>query len=220
MSRSTIVVDDRLADYLDATNRPENDAQKQLRDVTGKMSNAGMQIGPNQGSFMAFLIKLTGARNALEIGTFTGYSALTVAGALPPDGRLVCCDVSAEYTSVGAKAWAKAGVADRIDLKIGPAANTLDTMIANGEAGRFDFAFIDADKENYDRYYEQCLVLVRKGGLIAIDNMLWDGRVADPAEKSESTTAIRALNLKLRDDPRIDFSLIPVGDGISLARPR
>jgi predicted O-methyltransferase YrrM len=217
MSRSTIVVDDRLADYLDATNRPENDAQKRLRDVTGKMPNAGMQIGPNQGSFMAFLIMLTGARTALEIGTFTGYSALTVAGALPPDGRLVCCDVSAEYTSVGAKAWASAGVADRIDLRIGPAAETLDGMIAGGEAGRFDFAFIDADKENYDRYYEQCLILVRKGGLIAIDNMLWDGRVADPAEKSESTTAIRALNLKLRDDPRIDFSLIPVGDGISLA---
>ncbi len=220
MSRSTIVVDDRLADYLDATNRPETDAQKQLRDVTSKMSNAGMQIGPNQGSFMAFLIKLTGARNALEIGTFTGYSALTVAGALPAGGRLVCCDVSAEYTAVGAKAWAAAGVADRIDLKIGPAADTLDRMIADGESGRFDFAFIDADKENYDRYYEQCLILVRKGGLIAIDNMLWDGRVADPAEKSESTTAIRALNLKLRDDPRIDFSLIPVGDGISLARVR
>lgn len=220
MSRSTIVVDDRLADYLDATNRPETDTQKHLRDVTGKMSNAGMQIGPNQGSFMAFLIKLSGARNALEIGTFTGYSALTVAGALPADGRLVCCDVSAEYTAVGAKAWAAAGVADRIDLRIGPAADTLDTMIADGEAGRFDFAFIDADKENYDSYYEQCLVLVRKGGLIAIDNMLWDGRVADPAEKSESTTAIRALNLKLRDDPRIDFSLIPVGDGISLARVR
>jgi predicted O-methyltransferase YrrM len=220
MSRSTIVVDDRLADYLDTTNRPENDAQRHLRDVTGKMSNAGMQIGPNQGSFMAFLIKLTGARNALEIGTFTGYSALTVAGALPPDGRLVCCDVSAEYTTVGAEAWATAGVADRIDLRIGPAADTLDMMIAGGEAGRFDFAFIDADKENYDRYYEQCLILVRKGGLIAIDNMLWDGRVADPAEKSDSTTAIRALNLKLRDDPRIDFSLIPVGDGISLVRVR
>jgi predicted O-methyltransferase YrrM len=220
MSRSIIVVDDRLADYLDATNRPENDAQKHLRNVTGKMSNAGMQIGPNQGSFMAFLIKLTGARNALEIGTFTGYSALTVAGALPPDGRLVCCDVSTEYTSVGAKAWEAAGVADRIDLRIGPAAHTLDAMIANGETARFDFAFIDADKENYDRYYEQCLILVRKGGLIAIDNMLWDGRVADPAEKSESTAAIRALNLKLRDDPRIDFSLIPVGDGISLARVR
>jgi predicted O-methyltransferase YrrM len=220
MSRSTIVMDDRLAQYLDDTNRPENAAQKKLRDVTGKMSNAGMQIGPNQGSFMAFLIKLTGARNALEIGTFTGYSALTVAGALPPSGRLVCCDVSAEYTAVGAKAWAEAGVADRIDLKIAPAAETLDRMIANGEAGRFDFAFIDADKENYDRYYEQCLILVRKGGLIAVDNMLWDGRVADPAESGITTTAIRALNRKMRDDPRIDFSLIPVGDGIALARPR
>ena len=220
MSRSTIVVDDRLAGYLDATNRPENAAQKHLRDVTGKMSNAGMQIGPNQGNFMAFLIKLTGARKALEIGTFTGYSALTVAGALPPDGKLVCCDVSAEYTSVGAKAWADAGVAGRIDLKIAPAVDTLDAMIANGEAGRFDFAFIDADKENYDRYYEQCLILVRQGGLIAVDNMLWDGRVADPAENAVTTTAIRALNKKMRDDDRIDFSLIPVGDGIALARIR
>jgi caffeoyl-CoA O-methyltransferase len=220
MSRSTIVVDDRLAQYLDGANRPETNAQKQLRAVTARMSNAGMQIGPNQGSFMAFLVRLAGVRNAIEVGTFTGYSALTVAAALPPGGRLVCCDVSAEYTAVGAKAWAQAGVVDRIDLMIGPGAETLDRLIANGDAGRFDFAFIDADKENYDRYYEQCLVLVREGGLIAVDNMLWDGRVADPAENAATTTAIRALNRKMRDDPRIDFSLIPVGDGIALARVR
>jgi predicted O-methyltransferase YrrM len=220
MSRSTIVVDDRLAHYLDETNRPENSAQRGLRAVTAEMSNAGMQIGPNQGTFMAFLIRLTGARNAIEVGTFTGYSALTVAEALPPGGKLICCDVSAEYTAVGAKAWAEAGVAERIDLRIAPAAETLDRMIADGEAGRYDFAFIDADKENYDRYYEQCLILVRKGGLIAVDNMLWDGRVADPAENAITTTAIRALNRKMRDDPRIDFSLIPVGDGIALARVR
>jgi caffeoyl-CoA O-methyltransferase len=220
MSRGTIVVDDRLAHYLDHTNRDETPTQVRLREVTAKMSNAGMQIGPNQGSFMAFLIKLTDARNALEIGTFTGYSALAVAAALPAGGRLVCCDVSAEWTAVGAKAWAEAGVADRIDLRIAPAAQTLERMIADGEAGRYDFAFIDADKENYDRYYEQCLVLVRQGGLIAVDNMLWDGRVADPADQSDTTVAIRALNAKLRDDPRIDFSLIPVGDGIALARIR
>jgi len=218
MSRGTIVVDDRLADYLDDTNRPETAQQKHLRAVTAKMSNAGMQIGPNQGSFTAFLIKLTGARNALEIGTFTGYSALTVAAALPTGGKLVCCDVSAEYTAVGAKAWAEAGVADRIDLRIAPAAETLDGLIADGKTGQFDFAFIDADKENYDRYYEQCLVLVRQGGLIAVDNMLWNGQVADPSVISETTVAIRALNRKMRDDPRIDFSLIPVGDGIALAR--
>jgi len=219
MSRSTIHVDDRLAHYLDATNRPGTAIQRRLRDDTGKMSNAGMQIGANQGSFMAFLVGLIGARNCLEIGTFTGYSALTVAAALPPDGKLICCDVSAEWTSIGRKAWAEAGVADRIELKIGPAADTLDRLIADGHAGRFDFAFIDADKENYGRYYEQCLVLVRKGGLIAIDNMLWDGAVADPENQNDSTVAIRALNTKLREDPRIDFSLIPVGDGIALARP-
>ena len=138
---------------------------------------------------------------------------------MPPGGKLICCDVSEDYTDIGRKAWAEAGVAGRIDLRIGPAADTLDRLIGDGQAGRFDFAFIDADKQNYDRYYEQCLVLVRRGGLIAIDNMLWDGAVADPADKNASTAAIRALNAKLRDDPRVDFCLIPVGDGIALARP-
>jgi predicted O-methyltransferase YrrM len=218
MSRSTIQVDDRLERYLQEVNRPETPIQRGLRDATARMPNAGMQIGANQGSFMAFLIGLTGARNAIEIGTFTGYSALAVATALPAGGRLICCDVSEEWTAVGRKAWADAGVGDRIELKIGPAADTLDRMIGNGLSGEFDFAFIDADKENYERYYEQCLILVRKGGLIAIDNMLWDGAVADPSNHTASTVAIRALNLKLRDDPRIDFCLIPVGDGIALAR--
>jgi caffeoyl-CoA O-methyltransferase len=218
MSRGTIQVDDRLADYLDATNRPETPTQRKLREDTGRMPNAGMQIGANQGSFMAFLVRLIGARNCLEVGTFTGYSALTVAAALPPDGRLICCDVSKEWTDIARKAWGEAGLADRIELRLGPAAETLDRLIADGEAGRFDFAFIDADKENYDGYYEQCLILLRKGGLIAIDNMLWDGAVADLADQTESTVAIRALNAKLRDDPRVDFSLVPVGDGIALAR--
>ena len=218
MSRGTVHVDDRLAGYLDAINRPETPTQLRLREETGLMPNAGMQIGANQGSFMAFLVGLIGARNCLEIGTFTGYSALTVAQALPEGGRLICCDVSKDYTDIARKAWADAGIAGRIDLRLGPAAETLDRLIADGEAGRFDFAFIDADKENYDRYYEQCLILLRKGGLIAVDNMLWDGAVADPADNSESTVAIRALNAKLRDDPRVDFCLIPVGDGIALAR--
>jgi predicted O-methyltransferase YrrM len=220
MSRSTVIVDDRLAEYLDAINRPETRVQRELRDDTGKMPNAGMQIGANQGSYMGFLTRLLGVRRAIEIGTFTGYSALTVASALPPGGSLICCDVSAEWTARGRAAWTEAGIADRIDLRIGPAAETLDSLIGDGEAGKFDFAFIDADKENYDRYYEQCLVLVRKGGLIAIDNVLWAGAVVDPADESRSTVAIRALNEKLRDDPRIDFCLIPVGDGLSLARPR
>ena len=220
MSRSTVIVDDRLALYLDAVNRPETDGQRRVRDVTGAMPNAGMQIGANQGSFMGFLIRLLDVRRASEIGTFTGYSALTVATALPPGGSLICCDVSAEWTAKGRAAWAQAGIADRIDLRIGPAAETLDGLIGAGETGKFDFAFIDADKENYDRYYEQCLVLVRKGGLIAIDNVLWAGAVADPADESRPTVAIRALNEKLRDDPRIDFCLVPVGDGLALARPR
>jgi predicted O-methyltransferase YrrM len=218
MSRGTVQVDDRLADYLDATNRPETPTQRKLREDTGRMSNAGMQIGANQGSFMAFLVRLIGAKNCLEIGTFTGYSALTMAAALPPDGRLICCDVSREWTDIGRKAWEEAGVADRIELRLGPAAETLDRLIVHGGAECFDFAFIDADKDNYDRYYEQCLILLRKGGLIAIDNMLWDGAVADPSDTAKSTLAIRALNTKLRDDPRVDFSLIPVGDGIALAR--
>ena len=219
MSRSIIQVDDRLEHYLEAVNRPETQVQKTLRDHTASMPNAQMQIGANQGSFMAFLIGLTGTRNAIEIGTFTGYSALTVAAALPADGKLVCCDVSAEWTSIGQTAWRAAGIGDRIELRIGPAADTIDQMIANGQAGQFDFAFIDADKDNYDRYYEQCLILVRKGGLIAIDNMLWDGAVAEPSNNTAATVAIRALNEKLRDDPRVDFCLIPVGDGIALARP-
>ena len=219
MSRSIIQVDDRLEHYLEAVNRPETQVQKTLRDHTASMPNAQMQIGANQGSFMAFLIGLTGTRNAIEIGTFTGSSALTVAAALPADGKLVCCDVSAEWTSIGQTAWRAAGIGDRIELRIGPAADTIDQMIANGQAGQFDFAFIDADKDNYDRYYEQCLILVRKGGLIAIDNMLWDGAVAEPSNNTAATVAIRALNEKLRDDPRVDFCLIPVGDGIALARP-
>ena len=218
MSRGTVHVDDRLADYLDATNRPETPTQLKLRADTARMPNAGMQIGANQGSFMAFLVGLIGARNCLEIGTFTGYSALAVAQALPEGGRLVCCDVSKDYTDIGRAAWEEAGVADRIEFHIGPAADTLERLIVHGGASCFDFAFIDADKENYDRYYEQCLILLRKGGLIAIDNMLWNGAVADPADTSESTVAIRALNAKLRDDPRVDFCLIPVGDGIALAR--
>jgi predicted O-methyltransferase YrrM len=220
MARSTIMVDDRLSAYLDSINRPETEPQRRLRQVTASLPNAGMQIGANQGAFMAFLITLTGARRAIEVGTFTGYSALAVARALPADGTLVCCDVSAEWTEIGRKIWKEAGVADRIDLRIGPAAATLDAMIGNGEAGTYDFAFIDADKENYDRYYEQCLVLVRQGGLIAIDNVLWDGAVADPGNHTASTLAIRAVNQKLRDDPRIDLSVVPVGDGMALARRR
>lgn len=209
-----------LYDYiLDNTlrDRPE---LKALRDETAHMPMAGMQISPDQGQFMALLVKATGARRAIEVGTFTGYSALVVAGALPADGKLVACDVSDEYTSVGRPHWEQAGLADKIDLRLGPAVETLDAMIAAGESGTYDMAFIDADKENYGHYYERCLTLLRAGGLILVDNVLWSGRVADPAETDDSTTAIRALTKKMHADDRIDFSLIPVGDGLSLAVKR
>ena len=169
---------------------------------------------------MALLVKAMGARKVIEVGTFTGYSALVIAGALPANGKLVACDVSEEYTSVGHPHWNKAGLALKIDLRLGPAVETLDVMIAAGESGQYDMAFIDADKKNYGLYYESCLTLLRPGGLILVDNVLWGGRVADPAEQDESTQAIRALTKKMHADERIDFSMLPVGDGLSLAVKR
>jgi predicted O-methyltransferase YrrM len=179
-----------------------------------------MQIGADQGQVMAFLVRLIGARRALEIGTFTGYSALAVAAALPEDGQLIACDVSEEYTSVGRPFWAKAGVAARIDLRLGPALATLDALLSHGEAGGFDFAFIDADKPNYDGYYERCLKLVRKRGLIAIDNVLWSGAVADPKKTSADTKTLRALNRKIQADDRVEMSMLAIGDGLTLVSPR
>jgi predicted O-methyltransferase YrrM len=189
-----------------------------LRAETRRMPNASMQISPEQAQFMGLLVRVIGARRALEIGTFTGYSALAVALALPADGSLICCDVSEEWTSVARRYWREAGVAGRIDLRLAPAADTLAALIASGASGSFDFAFIDADKENYDLYYEHCLRLVRPGGLIAIDNALWHGAVADPKCKDGDTAAIRALNRKIRDDRRVDMVLLPIGDGLLLAR--
>ena len=189
-----------------------------LRDETAALPAGGMQIGPDQGQLLGFLVKLLGVRRALEIGTFTGYSALSVAQALPEDGKLVCCDVSDEWTSIGRRYWREAGVAERIELRIAPALDTLAALESQGE--RFDLAFIDADKENYDRYYEACLRLVRPGGLIAIDNVLWSGAVADPANSSASTLALKALNDKISADSRVDFCLLPIGDGVTLVRPR
>jgi predicted O-methyltransferase YrrM len=178
-----------------------------------------MQISPDQGQFMALLVKLLGARRTIEVGTFTGYSALTVALALPPDGRVLACDVSDEYTRIGRPFWQQAGVADRIELVLAPALQTLDARLAAGESGRYDFAFIDADKSNYDLYYERCLALLRPGGLIALDNMLWGGAVARPATDAD-TLALQALNSKLQGDQRIDHALLTVGDGLALARKR
>jgi predicted O-methyltransferase YrrM len=210
---------EQLDDYVRAVGTRETDEQRGLRAATASRRNAMMQIGPDQGQAMAFLVRLTGARRALEIGTFTGYSALSVAAALPADGQLIACDVSAEYTNVGKPFWQKAGVAARIDLRLGPAIATLDALLAQGETGRFDFAFIDADKSNYDGYYERCLVLVRKGGLIAIDNVLWSGAVIDATDKSADTEALRVLNRKIQADARVDMCMLTIGDGLTLVRP-
>jgi caffeoyl-CoA O-methyltransferase len=179
-----------------------------------------MQISPEQGQLMALLVQALGAKRAIEIGTFTGYSALWVALALPSDGRLVCCDVNAEWTAIGQKFWAKAGVARKIDLRIAPALETLERMLAGGEAGAYDFAFIDADKTGYDAYYERCLQLLRRGGMIAIDNVLWGGSVADPKKRSADTLALRALNKKIHRDERVAMSMLPIGDGVTLALKR
>jgi predicted O-methyltransferase YrrM len=220
MSNFTIGLDETLRRYLVEHSVRETEVMARLRAETAEMPHAVMQITPEQGQFMALLIEILGARRALEVGTFTGYSALAVARALPPDGRLVACDVSEEYTTVARKFWAVAGVADRIDLRLGPALETLKRLLAEGAAGSFDFCFIDADKSNYDGYYELALKLVRPGGLVAIDNVLWSGAVADPDDHSDDTRAIRALNDKVYRDDRVSVSMLPIGDGLTLARRR
>jgi predicted O-methyltransferase YrrM len=199
---------------------PETPLQKRLRAETAKLPDCGMQIGPDQARFLSLLARLTGTKRALEIGTFTGCSALAVASALPADGKLVACDISAEWTAIGQRYWEEAGVAGRIDLRLGPAADTLAEMIGEGLAKSFDLAFIDADKPSYDTYYEACLTLIRPGGLIVVDNTLWDGKVANPSINDPETAAIRALNLKVRDDPRVEPCLLSLGDGVLLARVR
>ena len=205
-------------DYLRTVVARESPLQQRLRDETAKLPMGGMQIGADQGVFLAFLVRLIGARNAIEIGTFTGYSALSVASALAPGGRLVCCDVSEEWTAIARRYWAEAGVADRIELHLQPAQETLALLLRKHGPGSFDFAFIDADKTGYDAYYEACLELLRPGGLIAIDNVLWSGTVADPADQKPDTIALRALTVKIRDDRRVDASLVSLGDGVLLAR--
>lgn len=218
MSKRTIELTDDLYAYTLDVGLREHDVLRRLRDRTMELPNHGMQIAPDQGQFMAMLASLLGARSYLEVGTFTGYSALTVALALPADGRVVACDISEEYTAVGRPFWDEAGVGDRIDLRIGPALDTLDTLIDAGETGAFDFAFIDADKVNYAGYVERCHALVRPGGLIAVDNVLWNGAVIDPSKSDPDTEAIRALNRALHGDDRFDLSLVPIGDGLTLLR--
>jgi caffeoyl-CoA O-methyltransferase len=217
MSRRTINLDDTLYDYLLEHSLREHPEQTALREATRTHPHGGMQISPEQGQFMQLLVKLIGARHTIEVGTFTGYSALTVALALPPDGKVLACDISDEYTSIGKPYWQRAGVADKIELVIAPATQTLDARLASGEAGHYDFAFIDADKPGYDSYYERCPQLVRAGGLIAFDNTLWGGDVARPA-RDDDTRALQALNDKLHRDERIDMAMLPIGDGLTLAR--
>ena len=219
MTNRTLNIDDHLYQYILDVSLREHPVLAELREVTRSQPRAGMQISPEQGQFMALLVKLIGARQTLEIGVFTGYSALATALALPPDGRIIACDVNAEFTAIGRRHWQKAGVADKIDLRLAPAIDTLDALIAEGRSGSFDFAFIDADKTNYNNYYERCLQLLRVGGLIAIDNVLWDGDVAHPAQDAD-TAALQALNIKLHADERVDLSLLTIADGLTLARKR
>ena len=220
MSNRTIGLETGLYDYLLAASLREHPALARLRAETTAHPQMNMQIAPEQGQFMALLVKLMGASHCIEVGVFTGYSSLAVALALPPTGRLVACDISEEHTRTARRFWQEAGVAGRIDLRIAPALETLDALLAAGGAGDYDFGFIDADKGAYADYYERLLVLLRPGGLIAVDNTLWDGDVADPANEEPDTVAIRAFNEKLRDDERVDLSLVPIGDGLTLARKR
>ncbi len=221
MSSRTIELTDTLYDYLLSIGSRESVVARELREATRAATKAHrMQISPEQGAFMALLVRMLGARHTIEVGTFTGYSALVVAEALPLEGRVIACDVSEEWTSIGRPFWERAGVAQKIDLRLKPATETLAELIDAGEAGRFDFAFIDADKSNYETYYERCLTLLRPGGVIGIDNVLWGGRVADPAAGDEDTVAIRALNAKVHADARVDACLLPIGDGLTLAVKR
>jgi predicted O-methyltransferase YrrM len=213
------LLDDRLYRYLVASQPTEHPALVALREETAGLPNAEMQIAPEQGNLFTVLLKLIGAKRTLEIGVFTGYSALVAALAIPEDGRIVACDVSEEYTAIARKHWQRAGVAPKIDLRLAPASETLASLQEHREGG-FDFAFIDADKVGYDAYYEACLKLVRPGGLIVIDNTLWDGKVADPSVNDPDTVAIRALNAKIAADGRIDATLLPSSDGVTLCRVR
>jgi predicted O-methyltransferase YrrM len=220
MASRNLVLSEPVYRYLVDNSVRDSELLAELRAITRSDSRALMQIPPEQGQFMALLVQAIGARRCIELGTFTGYSSLVVALALPHDGRMVCCDVSAEWTAIARQFWKRAGVAHKIDLRLAPALETLDVPIAAGEAGTYDFAFIDADKENYLNYYERCLRLLRAGGLIAVDNTLWSGRVADAGDQSERTGYLREFNAKLKHDERVTISMVPMGDGLTLALKR
>ncbi len=215
------LIPDAVERYVEAlATVHQSDVERRLREETAGMKWGGMQIGADQAALLALLVRVTGARRALEIGTFTGYSALAVARALPPGGKLVCCDVSDEWTSIARRYWQEAGVEPMIDLRLAPADETLGSLTRDPGPGSFDFAFVDADKTGYDGYYERCLTLVRPNGLIAFDNTLWSGAVADAARNDDDTKALRALNTKAHADPRVDACLLTIGDGVLLVRRR
>jgi len=220
MSNRSLSLDDRLYRYLLDHSLREDTLLRELREVTAQLEMGRMQISPEQGQFMALQAELLGAERILEIGTFTGYSGLCLARALPAHGRLVCCDVSEEWTEIARRFWRRAGVAERIDLRLGPALETLDGLLAQGGAERFDMIFVDADKTGYRDYYERGLELLRSGGLLLFDNTLWGGSVADPAIEDADTRALRELNDRLHRDERVTISLVPIGDGLTLARKR
>lgn len=217
MSRNHTPITDALADYIRQVTLREPETLRRLREATEDHPKASMQIAPEQGQFLHFLAQLIGARQVLEVGVFMGYSSSWMALALPPGGKVVACDVSEEYAAIARHTWHEAGVADRIDLRVAPALDTLDGLLASGRAGTFDVAFIDADKQNYGNYYERALSLIRRGGLIAVDNVLWDGSVVDPAQTDPDTEAIRAFNRKLHTDDRIALTMATIGDGLTLA---
>jgi predicted O-methyltransferase YrrM len=220
MSNQTIMVTESIYQYLLAVSLRETPLLSELRKETAQLSSHEMQIAPEQGQFMALLVELIGAKKTLEVGVYTGYSALSVALALPPDGKIVACDINPEWTQIARNYWDRAGVSDKIKLYLAPAEETLNQLIENGEAGSFDFAFIDADKRNYENYYERALTLLRQGGLVAVDNTLWGGDLVDFTNNDKDTMALRAFNKKLLADPRVTISLVPIGDGLTLARKR
>jgi predicted O-methyltransferase YrrM len=218
MSNKTICITEELYEYMLSVSLREPAVLRELRRETAMDEHANMQISPEQGQFMALLVRLLGARKTLDIGVYTGYSSLCIGLALPRNGRVIACDLNREWTDIAKRYWRKAGVADKIELHLAPAQQTLEDLLAEKTAAVFDFAFIDADKKNYDMYYEYCLELIRPGGLIAIDNVLWDGAVADESVDDVDTVAIRALNNKIHADPRVEISLVPIADGLTLAR--
>ena len=220
MGRETLQLSDAVYQYLQDHSLRETTVLRRLREETATLKEARMQLSPEQGQLLTFLAELIGARKAIEVGTFTGYSALCVASALPNDGCLIACDVSETWTAIGQRYWEEAGVERKIDLRIAPALETLDELLAAGEAGSYDFALIDADKENYEAYYERILSLLRSGGLLLVDNVLWGGKVADPDHTEKSTLAIRAFNRKVHADDRVSLSMLPIGDGMTLVRKR